>query len=158
MRLKPGDCFEVPLPDGKRGYGQYLLHDRGKGKRPGQGTLVRIFDIISETEVPLERLARAGELFPPVFVTLDAALKTGGWRIVGRLPVGDFKFPKFRSLRSHGWEPGKHHDWVIWDEDGPRYVGDLTPEYRDLEVFALHGHRLIEKRISGQPWWFDGMS
>lgn len=145
--LKIGDCFDVPLPDGRRAYGQYLFWD-GPPDRPasGLGCLVQIFDVISQDHVSLEKLRSAGILFPPVFTGLKAAIKSGDWRIVGHMPVEGFVFPEFRS--TFGTKPGVYHDWKIWDGEKETFVGDLQTEHRALEGKVVWGYKLLEDRIA----------
>ncbi|MCL4517012.1 MAG: immunity 26/phosphotriesterase HocA family protein [Firmicutes bacterium] len=142
--LKVGDVFVIPLPDGRKAYGQFVFWDDRKPY--GLGFLVQIFDLITEVEVPVEQLRSTRPLFPPVFVGLRASIRSGRWRVVGRLPVEGFVFPKFRW--TNGGKPGIYHDWKIWDGEQVVFVGDLPPEYRSLELFCVWGDELLEDRIA----------
>src|SRR5690242_13149278 len=116
-RLKIGDFFRIPLPDGRSAFAQYILRD-------GFGGLTRIFDWVSAEPVALEKLSPKRLLFPPVYVGLLAALKEGRWQIVGNCPIEeDFKFPRFRF--SFGAKPGIYHDWKIYDGKNWTVIGDL---------------------------------
>ena len=140
VSLKVGDCFMIPLPDRRKAFGQYVCwNDK-------YGYLVQIFDVFSSEQIPLENLRSAGRLFPPVFVGLKASIRSGRWRLIGRLPVEGFRFPKFRS--TNGTKPGVYHDWRIWDGEKEVFVGDLPPEYRSLEVESVWGDELLEQRIA----------
>jgi hypothetical protein len=137
--LAPGDCFSIPLPDGRFAFGQYLcFHER-------TGTLIQVFDVGSPDLVPLERLTNAGLLFPPVSVGLNPPIRMGRWRKIGNIPVGELQFPKFRY--SFGRVKGVNHDWEIFDGEKYERVGDLPPEYRSLEMTGTYAYQAIEERI-----------
>ena len=141
---KVGDCFVIPLPDGRRAYGQYVLWDDDPVY--GLGCLVQIFDLLVETELPVEALRSAGLMFPPVYVGLFASIRSGRWRVIGQLPVQDFTPPKFRA--TVGSKPCIYHDWTIWSGRTSVYVGDLPTEYRSLELLLVWGDELLEDRIA----------
>ena len=148
-RLELGECFAIPLPDGRTAYGQYVYEHHY------WSNLVRVFDVITEGEEPLERLEGAGELFPPVFAALRKAVADGAWRRLGKLPVGEFRFPLFRVLRRGNLPPGVYHDWWIWDGEGTRHIGDLPAELRRLEYKALWSYPELEDRIATGRSWHD---
>lgn len=138
-RPKPGDIFSIPLPDGRKAYGQYLL--RGE-----LGQLIRVFDLITSEIVPVDQLITAGELFPPVYVFLLPPLRIGHWQVIGRLPLGEILHPKFRY--THGYTPGTYGDWRIWDGENMLFVGRLPPEFGALEIHCTWGYELLEQRIA----------
>ncbi len=139
VSARVGDCYLIHLPSGRKAYAQYVH------RHPEYGPMVRVFDIVTDREVGLEELASAGELFPPVFVALERALRDGAWERIGSLPVTDFVFPKFRRALVNG--PGVYHNWRIWDGEKDTYVGDLPPEYRGLEMLSIWGYEILAKRI-----------
>jgi hypothetical protein len=141
--LTIGDCLLIPLPDGRFAYGQYVFQESGV---VGHGILVKIFDLITDEVVPVERLQSVGELFPPVFVGLNVPLRSGRWKKIGNLPVKNFKYPKFKYTL--GTKPGKYNDWSIWDGEKHTFVGTLKPEQRYLEYLCVWGDELIEERIA----------
>ncbi len=141
-RPKIGDCFVMPLSDGRKAYGQYVYY------HPEMGQLVQVLDLFTEEEIPVERLRDAGALFPPVFTGLTAAIRDGQWRIIGRLPVEDFNFPKFRYLEKLSLYPGLYHNWLIWNGEKYFYIGDLPAEYRTLELLQVWGYELLMDRIA----------
>jgi len=148
---KIDDCFIIPLPDGRKVYGQYVHWD---GQTPaGLGCLVQIFDLFTQEEVPIEWLVSARPLFPPVFAGLKGALKNRRWRIIGQLPVKGFVFPRFRY--SHNTTPGTYHNWTIWDGVKNTPIGDLPPELRSLEFECVWGYEPLEKRIATGQNSFD---
>jgi len=139
-RIKPGDCFVIPLPDGTSGYIQYLTWNEELG------TLIKVLDYVSP--VPLsstEDLRDVGERFPPVFAGLAASVKNGRWKFIGRLPL-NFRFPSFRS--TNGSQPGTYHDWGLWDGRNTRVIGDLPADLRSLELKQVWGDELLEERIA----------
>lgn len=140
---KIGDCFVIPLSDGRKAYGQYILWDDNPAT--GMGCLVQIFDLIGEAELPVEALRSAGLMFPPVYVGLFASIRSGRWRIIGQLPVQGFALPKFRA--TFGTKPGIYQDWIIWNGQTSVLVGDLPAEYRSLELRLVWGDELLEDRI-----------
>jgi hypothetical protein len=141
--IKIGDCFSIPLQDGRKAVGQYIfLDDR---KPYGCGSLIRVFDLITREGVKVEQLKSAGLLFPPVFVGLYASIRSGRWRVIGSFPVENFQYPKFRC--SNGHKPGKYYDWSIFDGQKMIDIGELTPEYRSLEMLGGWGDELLEDRI-----------
>ncbi len=143
---KLGDCFEIPLSNGEFAYGQYIYLD---DRTMGLGTLVQIFNFLSDRRLDLEQfkatLTSTRFMFPPVFVGLLPAIRSGRWRIVGNLPVSNFIFPKFRSTL--GTRPGIYHDWKIWDGANTVAVGDLPVAYRSLELKMVWGAEGLEERI-----------
>lgn len=152
VKLKVGDCFVIPLPDGRNAYGQLVYWHTGPG---GYGTLVRVFDLFTEDVVPVEQLRDARQLFPPVFTAAQGAVNEERWRVIGSLPVEGFVFPKFRYLRTLNKRPGVYHDWWVWDGLQDIYVGDLTPEYRSLEYPVIWSVDNIERRIATGVNWYD---
>ena len=149
-----GDCFAIPLRDGRIAYAQYVLcHEEF-------ASLVQVFDLITEKEQSVEDLITAKPLFPPVFVGFNDAVRKKCWRIIGNLPVREFRFPLFRSTQgiTHWMEPGVFHDWLLWD--GKRYtrLGDLPPEYRALEYLVSWASDHLEERIAtGRNFPFGSM-
>ena len=149
VSLKVGDCFVIGLPDGKRAYGQLVFVDSR------MGFLVQIFDLITKEEVPVETLRTAGPLFPPVFVGLRASIRSGRWRIIGRLPIEEFVFPKF--LYTHGTKPGVYDDWMVWDGGEMTFLGKLPPGLRGLEHKCIWGDELLEERIATGKNLFEAL-
>jgi hypothetical protein len=138
--INPGDVYRISLPDGQYGYGQLLqLHET-------YGYLLRILDRITGKETTLEELKHVGDLFPPVFVNLPPALKSGSWQFIGRLSIPAYTFPTFRS--SAAYAPGVYENWWLWDGGEPRFIGKLPVELRSLEVEVLWGHEILAERIA----------
>lgn len=147
-RAKPqiGDVFVIPLPDGRKAYGQYV-HYHMDPYGPW-GETVHVFDLITEKEVPVERLATARPMFPPVVVMLPEALSRGRWQVIGRLSVEAFSLPLYRYLQIPNPAPGVYHDWWLWDGREGTFIGDLSPEYRSLEYWQGYDAEELEHRIA----------
>lgn len=154
-RAKPeiGDVVAIPLPDGRTAYGQYVYwHEDPVGP---WGEMVRVFDLVTEEEVPVERLATAEPMFPPVVVMLEEALASGRWRVIGRLPAEEFRYPPHRFLHEAEPEPGVYHDWWLWDGQKETYIGDLPAEYRALEYWNGYDAEELERRIATGEYFGD---
>ena len=123
-----GDCFLIPLSDGRFAYGQFVFWDHGNGP------LSRIFAWVTETPLPLTKVLTEKLMFPPVFIGFGSVFRDGRWRILGSLPVTEFVFPRFRS--SFATRPGKYHDWKIYDGENMIAVDDLSPPNRSLEFLC----------------------
>jgi hypothetical protein len=148
QRIKVGDYFEIPLPDGRFAYCQHVnWNDQ-------MGFLVQVFDRISDRSLRMEDLAGAKPMFPPVFVGLRAAVSSGRWKRIGNRSVTDFKFPLFRATSAT--KPGKYDNWRLFDGQSQRFIGTLPAEMRDLEVEVAWGYEMLEQRIStGQNLFQD---
>ena len=71
-KIEIGDCFRIPLPDGRWAYCQFVH------MQDNFGYLVQVFNRI--TSEPLDStvgIDGAGSLFPPVFVGLPASVAGG---------------------------------------------------------------------------------
>ena len=140
--LSIGDVYAIPLQGGGYAFGQYVA------MHPLMGALVRILNVRADSVPPVGDLAEAGNMFPPVFVGLKAALRSGRWKKIGTLPVPED--PKGRTFRqTFGTKPGTYHDWKIWYWDRAVPVGDLPDDARDLELFQVWGAEGVEDRILG---------
>jgi hypothetical protein len=145
---KIGDIFLIPLPDGTHAYGQYLLDDKrdGRGGVVGLGSLIRVFDLVTTADPPVDEIVKVGERFPPVFVALSHSIRTGRWKIIGNTSTGDVLLPRFKaSFQEHA---GEHTDWRIIDGDKTTVVGKLSPSEQKLEYWCIWGAELLEKRIA----------
>lgn len=149
---KIGDVLSISLPDGRFAYAQYLYF------HPEYGTLIRVFDLITEVVASSEDLAAVRDMFPPVFVGMNVSIRKKMWRVIGSLPVASFRFPTFRvSTKSllNSPQPGPYDDWLLWDGSEYRKVGILRPENRSLEFLCCWAGDLLEKRIVTGRNFFD---
>jgi hypothetical protein len=139
-KVRIGDIFEIPLPDGRRAYGQYVFKDK-------MGPLIQVFDLITPIEISIEQLKNAGPLFPPVFTGLFAAIRTGLWKVIGQLPVATFSYQKFISTMYFS-DTNQVGTWYLWD--GERYtpIGRKLPkEYKHLEQLIVWDPNNLARRI-----------
>ncbi len=143
-KVKIGDCFVIPLKNGKKAYGPYVCMD-------DKGPLVQVFEITTEEEVSIESLRSTVKLFPPVYVGVGHAVGTGRWRVIGSLPVQNFVHPKFRHCPG-AVAPGIYHNWYIWDGTTMKYIGGLPEEYRSLETLSGWSAEALEHRILTGRW------
>ena len=142
-RIKVGDVFEIPLSKGRKAYGQYVFRDQK------MGPLVQIFDHVYgiDDRVDLEQLGQAGLLFPPVITGLFAAIKTGLWEIIGRLPVENFVYPKFISAM-YDSRRNRVGIWYVWDGAQSIPIGQqLSEEFKQLEQLVVWDPLDIVHRI-----------
>lgn len=141
QRAQVGDVYQIPLPDGRYAYAQYLQWNEQ------MGCLIKVFDRITDRELKsVEALRSAGELFPPVFAGLKGALKARRWLRVGTLPVPAFEFPRFRCTSAT--KPGTYENWWLWEGGQQRFIGKLPAELRSLEVEVAWGYEMLENRIA----------
>ena len=140
-RIKVGEFFEIPLPNGRFAYCQHVAFHQEFG------FLIRVFKKVTDQPISsLQELQGVGEMFPPVFVGLREAVKSGGWKRTGFLPVVDFGFPMFKV--TNGTKPGEYSDWYLWDGERERFIGKLPPELRSLELKSIWGYELLEMRVA----------
>lgn len=144
QRVRVGDIFQIPLSDGRMAYGQYVYRDKK------HGPIIRIFDVITEDDVDFDtirdRLVRAQLLFPPVITGVYAAVKTGLWKVIGRLPVDDFEYPKFINVLDENYHPIS--DWFLITKDKTIRLGKRLPsKYKNLEILAVWSPYDVVHRI-----------
>lgn len=141
---KIGDCLQIPLPDGRFAYAQYVFYHND------YASLLRVFDTISNQELSVDALFNAKLLFPPVFAGFNVAIRQKHWSVIGRLPVVDFEFARFRctQLLTHGLSPGTYHDWLLWDGTDYTRIGSLSPQHRELEYLVSWPWNHLEERIA----------
>ena len=147
-RLYVGDIFSIPLPDGRTAYGQYLFRDKK------WGYLVHVFDLFSTREeqdcVIVNHLKGAGVLIGPVLVGFGDVIRSGKWRILGRLPVVDFQYPGFLNVLEDNYKP--RGQWSFWDGKTKHILGRVLPrEYSEVELLIIWDPRaLVERIVTGQ--------
>ena len=143
-RIRVGDIFEIPLSDGRKAYGQYVFRDKK------MGPLIQVFDLITEEEAQphqlIDQLGNAKPLFPPVITGLFAAIRTGLWKIIGHMPVGEFVYPKFISTLHENYRQVGF--WHLRDgENSIRLGRELPDEYKQLEFLVVWDPNDIPHRI-----------
>lgn len=142
--IRVGDVFQIPLSDGRYAYGQYVYRD------PKHGPIIRVFDFIAEDEMEFEevraRLARAKLLFPPIITGVFAAIRTGMWKVIGRMPVDDFEYPNFLNVFDERFQPIS--DWFLVTKDKTIRLGKKLPErYKNLELLVVWSPHDVVRRI-----------
>jgi hypothetical protein len=139
-KLKIGDVFAISLSNGKKAYGQYLHYSN-------IGPIIQVFDLISISDVAVEKLLLAKQLFPPVITGLFAAIKEKYWKVIGNSPIENFVHPKFVSTL-YNQKTGKAGIWFLWDGQRTTKIGPVLPEeYRNLEFLIVWNPMNIVHRI-----------
>ena len=140
------------MADGTFAFAQYAFF------HPKVGTLIRVFDVRSQTPtVEAIALKKAKLLFPPIFVGLNPPVRSGRWKKIGNFPPDDFEFPKFRCSLSSSFSKGTHTDWRIWDGESYEHVGPLSGDLRNLDIRSVHACQDVEERIlTGRNWGAAG--
>jgi hypothetical protein len=115
IKVRKGDIFDIPAPDGRRGYGQVIVD--------GKVFYIAVFSEIYQVQPNLDELIEGDILL--VGWTLDALIFHGRWKIVGnRSPIAErVPFPSYKVLVN-----GKP---CVHDFDGENYRPATS---RDLEV------------------------
>lgn len=148
VHIKIGDVFELPLPDGRFAYAQYIHRD--KPGEVGFGILVRVLDRLSDAPLTVPELRDARSLFPPVYVGLVALVRLGRWKRIGRMPIPTEPLPRFRWRTGPDTGPGEYANWYVIDlESATRtFVCRLTPELHRLEFQCAWGSEVLAERIA----------
>lgn len=137
---KEGDIFEIPLPNGKKAYGQYLHYSK-------MGPIVRIFSLISTGEVTVDQILGSKPLFPPIITGLFAALKERRWKIIEHHPITDFAHPMFVTTL-YDQRTGKAGVWYLWDGEKDIRIGPILPEkYKECEFLVVWDPSNVVDRI-----------
>lgn len=138
-RTQLGDIFEIPLSDGRKAYGQYVFEDK-------MGPLVQVFDLITKDNIELEQIKNAKFLFPPVFTGVFAAIRVGLWKVVGHIPIEEFKYPEFISV--YEGPNNQVSPWYLWDGNQSIPIGYKLPEeFRHLEQLIVWDPKNLARRI-----------
>lgn len=135
-RVNAGDIFEMPLPDGRRGYGQVIIG--------GDVLYVAVFRDIYDALPDLDELIKNDVLL--VGWTLDALIYHDRWKIVGnrqpiaaRVPFPSYKVRVSGEAYVHDFEGGNYRsataeDWELLD-----YKKTVAPIRYQRALFAHHG-------------------
>lgn len=141
-RIRIGDVFEIPLSDGRKAFGQYVFRDK-------MGPIIRIFDRILDKDEKLALASLDSNLlrFPPVITGLFAAIRSGLWKRVGKLPTDTFQYPNFVS-RIKDTGSGLESPWFLWKGKDFIALGHHLPsEYRTLERLVVWEPTNLVRRI-----------
>jgi hypothetical protein len=154
LRPEIGDVLEMRLGDGRYAYAQYVFWDERKGP------LVQVFSRVTEQQAAVDELRGTEPMFPPVLVGLWHAVRTGRWKVVGSLPVENFRYPLFRTGIPN--KDGRVDVWWLRDGTTETRIGALPEEYRALELLMGWSPLLLEERIQAggsdpiAARWTDG--
>lgn len=143
LLINIGDIFEIPLPDGRNAYGQYVYADEKRGP------IIQIYNYFTKKDEPFEinTLLQSKLLFRPVFVGINPPIRTKRWKIVGNIPVTNFKYPGFISTLTN-FKTGEASSWFLWDGKQSVHLGrHLDDKYKELEYSAIYPAEFIEERI-----------
>jgi hypothetical protein len=136
-----GDILEIPLTDGRKAYGQFIYEDEK------MGPLLQVFDLPGDQPVELDRLKDVAPLFPPVLVSLTAAVAAGIWKVVGRLTVDRFTYPSFVNA-VYSEKTGQASKWFLWNGQNSVFLGNSLPdEYKKLEYYVIWSPADVVERI-----------
>lgn len=135
---KPGDLYEIPLPNSKKGYFQYLMID------PAQlnSEVIRVFKkkYNMNESIALNEII-ADDVIWYMHTTIPAGIKQGLYYKIGNVELGNFHIPSFRSDRSGvSHYPGRISDeWYIWraGDNDARKIGYLSQEYKKLDIGGI---------------------
>ncbi|MHC1783528.1 MAG: Imm26 family immunity protein [Anaerolineaceae bacterium] len=130
--IKVGDVFVIPLSDGRMAYGQYVFKDIKNGP------LISVFAKVTENVInDMKELVNTVPLFPPVITGLNAAIRSGMWQKIGKLPVNNFVYPEFVSSYWND-RTGEANSWFIWDGAVYTKIGPILPEeLKNLEYLVV---------------------
>ncbi len=138
--VKIGDVFEVVLSDNRITYGQYVFLDEKFGP------LIQVYDLVDK-KLEIDNLYKAKLFFPPIIAGVNAAVRTGIWKVVGRKKVEKFVYPGFVSTF---WDEktGKAGSWSYWDGKKNNELGCRLPEeYKRYEYLIVWDIQSILNRI-----------
>jgi len=141
-KVKKGDIFEIPSPDGRHGYGQVIVG--------GTAFYVAILAELYQGQPDLDEMLKGAVLL--VGWTLDALIYHGRWKIVGnrppisaRVPFPSYKvrvkgMPHVHDFNGENYRPATAHDWELLDNktivSAIRYQNALLAHH-DLERYRL---------------------
>lgn len=139
--VKIGDIFEIPLGNGKKSFGQFMLMDTF-------GPIIKVFDLtVSEGEViNIDEILKSDVLFY-TYTGLYAAIRNKMWKIIGHLSIDDFVFPGFLSTLNNP-ETNMATTWYLWNGANNIRLGDKVPEeLKNKEFLAVYSPGDVAKRI-----------
>jgi hypothetical protein len=138
-RYKVGDIFEIPLSDGRKAFGRFLIRSK-------MGPIIQIFSLITNEPCDIDEIVCSPELFPPVITGLFAAIKTGLWKVIGNIPPVDLHHPNFVS--TNFTQDGRANVWHLWDGEKFTRIGKQLPrKYKSLEFLIGWDPQSVAARI-----------
>jgi len=135
LKIKTGDVFEIPAPDGRHGYGQVIVG--------GAVFYVVIFRELYDARSDLDDVLK-GELLL-VGWTLDALIYHGRWKVVGnrpaiaRVPFPNYKVrvkgvPHVHDFNGENYRLATEHDWELLNNKST-----VSPIRYQKALLAHHG-------------------
>ncbi len=140
---RPGDCFAIPLADGRWGHAVYAI------RALPIGDFVRVLDVVKYEPARLDSLKNAKERFPPIASWVEGTAKAGKWKWLGHWAgFAQEEYPIYRmSYKAQLGEPGEFDDWRIVQAEVSTLVGRLKEEQRAIEMLYVWRAEDIAKRI-----------
>lgn len=133
-RLKPGDVFMMPPPDGKYLYGR-VIDTNANPLGVGGAVMIYVYSVRTEGRAPIPKLSPKRLLLPPI--------------ITNRLPWsrGYFEHLEHRPLQPDECLPlhcFRDFRGRFLDQSGRQLPGPVEP----VGEFGLHSFRTIDDEIS----------
>lgn len=142
IEAEQGDIFEVPLEDGRRGYGQVLTFGAAR---------VGFFELSSVERLPLEKIIASPVAFR--IGCLSETIIRGDWPILGNVPLTPAMREPLRMYRNNGPDWWFLYEWT--PETGGHERRVPRDEVRGLETSGLWQTRDAVKRLEmhlrGEP-------
>ncbi len=147
VQLKTGDVLQIPLADRTFVLAQIVLLDLSKGAP--LNPIIRVVNgFYQMAEKPIiDQIDLTDQLFPPVIVSVRAAVSEGIWHRVGNADVKNFKYPQFLSTY-YSELTGKAGVWYLIDGNCAYKIGLTIPEsYKELEFRVVLSPFDVMERI-----------
>lgn len=151
-RIKPGDIFEVPLPNGKKQFVQFLF----KNLNELGGDLIRAYDyeIDAQAHIDTKELIKK----PIKFYNhgmLQLGEKLNFWKKIGNEPIeANFKEPVFRGTDEVYSMTKKSYKWYLKRGSEVKWIGELKEEFKKFPTVGVKPPHCIIKEL--ETGW-DGM-
>lgn len=92
-------------------------------------------------------ICQCKQILGPILVGVDAAIRSGRWRIAGKAPVHDARIPNF--LMWSGPDGDGKHTWWLYDGITESVLGhEVSPELQGLETLSVWPAELVEDRLA----------
>jgi hypothetical protein len=121
-------------------YAQVIAWDKEMGH------LVRIAKLDSDSSDLRYGTLKNGELFPPVFVGLDAAVRAKEWILVAKNEIDAETIPPFKATNQSPPDLDGS-GWYIRDGGKSRFVGQINSDQKNFETYQIWGYKILEDRI-----------
>ena len=149
-RLKIGDVFAVPLPNGTAGYVQYVADDASMLDSYVIRVFRGVYDLAGPPDIA-EVVSLEVAFYAHVF--LKVCVMHGFWKNIGNAPVPDRIEVLFRGC----WDDGNpdvrvSRRWYVWRINEPfQEIGTLSPTYVKAEIGSvLPPQSIVERMVTGR--------